>query len=293
VLTLHKHENCQVDLTHASEKHCKVKPLELNSYRQYNRGKPFNVVVCFERRPLFAVSTTQTAATLFQLQQLDLELDRLTTERQAITTSLQGDAKLRKLRSDYEIAQEEWQASLQTQKDAEWTLEDLNNRLQQQEQRLYNGSVTNPKELQSLQQEVQRLRAQQNRQEEHLLEVIDATESLQETAQQKQVSLQQAQDAWQAEFTVLTARGKQVEEQQRTLHEKREHIVADLNVDLVKRYETMRRTKQGRAVSRVEQNSCQWCRVLLTPSELQHVRISGELQTCTNCGRILYYDRQS
>jgi len=233
------------------------------------------------------------AATLFQLQQLDLELDRLTNEHQAITTSLQGNAKLRKLRSDYEIAQEEWQSSLQTQKDAEWTLEDLNNRLHQQEQRLYNGSVTNPKELQSLQQEVQRLRAQQNRQEERLLEVIDATESLQETAQQKQAGLQQAQDAWQEEFGTLTARGKHVEEQQRVLREKREQTIASLDVDLVKRYETMRRTKQGRAVSKVEQNSCQWCRVILTPSELQHVRISSELQTCTNCGRILYYDRQA
>jgi len=233
------------------------------------------------------------AATLFQLQQLDIELDRLTTEYQAITTSLQGNADLRKLRSDYEVAQEEWQSSLQTQKDAEWTLEDLNNRLQQQEQRLYNGSVTNPKELQSLQQEVQRLRAQQNRQEEHLLEVIDTTESLQEIAQQKLASLQQAQDAWQEEFTALTARGQQVEEQQRESQEKREQIVASLDVDLVKRYETMRRTKQGRAVSKVEQNSCQWCRVILTQSELQHVRISSELQACTNCGRILYYDRQA
>jgi hypothetical protein len=233
------------------------------------------------------------AATLFQLQQLDLELDRLTNEHQAITTSLQGNAKLRKQRSDYEIAQEEWQSSLQTQKDAEWTLEDLNNRIQQQEQRLYSGSVTNPKELQSLQLEVQRLRAQQNRQEEHLLEVIDTTESLQEVAQQKLVGFQQAQEAWQEEFTELTARREQVEEQQRQLREKREQLVASLNGDLVKRYETMRRTKQGRAVSKVDQNSCQWCRVILTPSELQHVRISSELQTCTNCGRILYYDRQA
>jgi uncharacterized protein len=239
------------------------------------------------------VNTTQTAATLFQLQQLDLELDRLTTEYQAIIHSLQENAKLQKLRSDYEIAQEEWQSSLQTQKDAEWTLEDLNNRLQQQEQRLYNGSVTHPKDLQSLQQEVQRLRAQQNRQEEHLLEVIDTTESLQEITQQKLTGFQQSQDRWQEESAVLTARGEQIKEQQRQLGVKREKIVASLNGDLVKRYETMRRTKQGRAVSKVEQNSCQWCRVILTPSELQHVRINSNLQTCTNCGRILYYDRQA
>jgi hypothetical protein len=90
--------------------------IEVSHYKQYNREKPFLIVVCFERRLLLAVSTTQMAATLFQLQQVDLELDRLVSEHQAITTSLQGDAKLRKLRSDYEIAQEEWQSSLQTQK---------------------------------------------------------------------------------------------------------------------------------------------------------------------------------
>ena len=237
------------------------------------------------------MSTTQMAATLFQLQQIDLELDRLTNEHQAVRAAQQGDAKLRKLRADYEIAQEAWQSSLHTQKDVEWTLEDLNKRLEQQEQRLYNGSITNPKELQSLQQEVQRLRAQQNRQEEHLLEVIDATELLQEIAQKKLAGLQKEESAWQEEFTNLTARGEQIEQQQRQLREEREQLLVNLNVDLVKRYETMRRTKQGRAVSKVEQNSCQWCRVILTPSELQHVRISTELQTCTNCGRILYYDR--
>ena len=36
------------------------------------------------------MSATQNAATLYQLQQIDLELDRLTTEQQALSNSLQG-----------------------------------------------------------------------------------------------------------------------------------------------------------------------------------------------------------
>jgi hypothetical protein len=75
------------------------------------------------------------------------------------------------------------------------------------------------------------------------------------------------------------------------LQDKRQKLSTTLGEPLLKRYETMRRTKQGRAVSKVDQNSCQWCRVILTPSELQLVRISPDLQTCTNCGRILYYER--
>lgn len=237
------------------------------------------------------MNATQVAAELFQLQQLDLELDRSTAEHQSVVASLQGNAKLQRLRADYAVAQQQLQAGLQAQHDAEWTLEDVNRRLTAQEQRLYSGTVTNAKELQSLQQEVQHLRAQQSRQEELTLEVIDAAESLKEMSQRKSDALKQAEAAWQQEQTTLSARREQLESRKQELQAKRTQLATHIGPDLLKRYESMRRMKQGRAISKVEQDSCQWCRVILTPSELQRVRISSELQTCTNCGRILYYER--
>ncbi len=135
------------------------------------------------------MSTTKIAGRLYQLQQLDLELERLLAEQQALANSLQGDPVLKKLRAEHNIAQQELLSGLQAQTEAEWALEDLDRRLRMQEQRLYNGTVTNPKELYALQQEVQRLRAQQNRQEEMALEVILATESLQEMAKLKAEAL--------------------------------------------------------------------------------------------------------
>jgi predicted nucleic acid-binding Zn-ribbon protein len=237
------------------------------------------------------MSTTQLAAQLFQLQQIDLELDRLASEQQAIQTVLQSNTRLRKLRSEYEAAQQQLQASLQTQQEAEWTLDDLNRRLKTQEQRLYNGSVVNAKELQSLQQEVQRLRAQQSRQEDLTLEAIDMADSLRELVRQKEAAFQEAEAAWQQECSTLLVQHDQLEKRRQDAQTKRAQMVVSVDADILARYDKMRHSKQGRAISKVEQNSCQWCRVILTPSELQRVRISAELQTCTNCGRILYYDR--
>lgn len=237
------------------------------------------------------MSMTRTAATLYQLQLLDLELDRVTAEQQAVANALQSNARLKRLRSEYQAAEQQARAGLKTQRDAEWTLEDINRRLKAQEQRLFSGMVANAKELQSLQQEVQRLRAQQSRQEDSVLEAIDTAESLQGDAQRKQEEVRHAEDAWKQECQSLTTRRDQLALQQQDLQTKRERLAENLAQEHVLRYNAMRRTKQGRAVSRVEQNSCQWCRVILTPSELQQVRISSELQTCTNCGRILYYDR--
>jgi predicted nucleic acid-binding Zn-ribbon protein len=237
------------------------------------------------------MATNQVVAALYQLQQLDLELDRLTIECQSIANALQGNAQLQRLRADYAVVQQQLQIGLQTQKEAEWTLDDINRRLRTQEQRLYDGAVTNPKELQSLQQEVQRLRAQQSRQEESALEMIDAAESLQEMAQHREIALKEAEAAWEQERTTLINRQEQSEARKHALQAQRAQLIATIEPALLQRYESMRRTKQGRAVSKVEQDACQWCRVILTPSELQRVRISTELQTCMNCGRILYYIR--
>jgi uncharacterized protein len=237
------------------------------------------------------MSTTKIAATLYQLQQLDLELERVIAEQQALESSLQGDSVLKKLRAEHTTAQQQLNLGLQAQKEAEWALEELDRRLRMQEQRLYSGVVTNPKELHALQQEVQHLRAQQNRQEEMTLEVILTTESLQEVANSKAEALQQAQEKWLETNASGMIRRDQLEAKRQELMANREQFVSNIDAQLLSRYEALKRTKQGRAVSKVDQNSCQWCRVILTPSELQRVRTTTDLQMCSNCGRILYYDR--
>jgi uncharacterized protein len=237
------------------------------------------------------MSTTQVAALLFQLQQLDLEQERVTAEHQTVVNSLQGNAQLQKLRAEHAAAQQQLLSGLQAQKEAEWSLEDVNHRLKALEDRLYCGIVSNPKELASLRQEVQHLQAQQTRKEEQALEVMDTAESLQGLAQRKSEALKQAEQVWQQENATLVVRRDQLQTRQQELQQKRAQLIADVDAPLLTRYETLRRTKQGRAVSKVEQTICQWCRVILTPSELQRVRISVELLYCANCGRILYYDR--
>src|SRR6266705_43304 len=75
------------------------------------------------------MSTTQIAAALYQLQQLDFELERISNEQQTVATSLQGNAALQQLRAEQKTAQKQLQSALQAQRDAEWTLEDLGRRI--------------------------------------------------------------------------------------------------------------------------------------------------------------------
>ncbi len=237
------------------------------------------------------MGTTQIAATLYQIQQLDLEADRLLAEQQALTSSLQNTPLLNKLLAEQRATKQQLTKGLQVQKEAEWALDDLVRRLKQHEQRLYSGNVTNPKELSTIQQEVQNLRTQQARQEETVLGMMEAAEAQQEALTRKASAISEAKQAWEISNTAGAARVAQMEAQLQALYAKRVEQAEKLDATVLKRYEGMRKIKQGRVVSKVEQSSCQCCRVILTASELQRVRISSELQTCSNCGRILYDDR--
>lgn len=237
------------------------------------------------------MGTAHIVAALFQLQQLDLEMDRLMAEHQALTTSLQNMYAVNKARAEQKQVQQQLSASLQAQKDAEWTLEDVEQRLKHHEQRLYSGNVTNPKELAALQQEVQHLRAQKGRQEEVVLEKMDEVERVHERAERSARAVTEAEQSWEKANATGIARRDQLDAKLQELREKRAIQTSALDSELVKRYEGMRKTKQGKVVSKIEQNSCQWCRVILTPSEIQRVRVSSEIQTCSNCGRMLYYER--
>ena len=237
------------------------------------------------------MSTTQIAAALYQLQQLDFDLERISNEQQAVATSLQDNSVLQQLRAEQKTAQQQLQAALQTQRSAEWALEDLGRRLKAQEQRLYSGVVKNPKELKALEQEILHLRLQQDNQEEKTLEAMDASDSMQEKVERVSTELRQAEEARATQSAAMLARRDQLDARLKEIQARREQLVTRLDAGLLTRYDNIRRTRQGRAVSKVEQGSCQWCRVILTPSELQRVRTSTELQTCSNCGRILYYDR--
>src|SRR5260370_24010949 len=88
------------------------------------------------------MSTTQIAAALFQLQQLDFELERISNEQQTVATSLQGNASLQQLRAEQKTAQKQLQSASHAQREAEWALEDLRPRLTAQEQRLSSAVVT-------------------------------------------------------------------------------------------------------------------------------------------------------
>ena len=72
------------------------------------------------------------------------------------------------------------------------------------------------------------------------------------------------------------------------LRTRRDAKAVPLPPDALARYESLRRTRGGRAIAEVKGGTCQTCRVSLTTATLQRARAGSGFVPCSNCGRILY-----
>ncbi|HEY7347715.1 MAG TPA: C4-type zinc ribbon domain-containing protein [Ktedonobacterales bacterium] len=234
------------------------------------------------------MSRATQAAFLYQLQQLDGEIERVAAESQAINVALQDDSALRQAQQELESAQHSLRQRQQAQRAAEQELADLAARIKGHNDRLYSGAVTNPRELGSLQQEVQHLRELHNTQEDRVLEAMAAAEDAQALAESRRARHEAAEKTRQQEQTALGERQRQVEAKLAELRQRRQSLAESGDPSLIRRYEQIRRTRGGKAVAIAEGGTCQGCRVVLTASDMQHLRSSADITTCGNCGRILY-----
>jgi len=228
---------------------------------------------------------------LYEVQQIDLELERLGSELQTVQMAIASDSAVRDAQARLNQALEMLHAAEQQLQAADAALEETSRRLKTQEQRLYGNQTSVPtRDLHALQQEVGHLREQQSAQEERVLLCMDALDQAQAALVRERAAYDALLQDWEHEHARLQARLAEIQQRTAELQAQRQKILAACEPASVQRYETLRRTKQGKAVAKVIAGTCQWCRVTLTSSEMQRLRQGNSLQVCGNCGRILYLE---
>jgi uncharacterized protein len=224
---------------------------------------------------------------LWHLQATDNELDDKTKRTREVDDALASDPNLVAARSIYDDTQRRLSASRAQLHDRELEAKTLETKIKGIEERLYSGRVTNPKELDGMEKDLQMHKRQRGALDDKLLELMDAVEQAQkhedETARiLKQTDTSRARDLEQlaAERDALSARLAE-------LTAEREQTRAALTADALGTYDHLRKIKAGRAVVQVKRDACSACGVS-TPTGLAHrVREGNEIVLCPGCGRIL------
>lgn len=228
-----------------------------------------------------------TAKTLYSLQELDLELER---QRAALASMEQliGDrSHLEKLASSLEREKTEMTQLQLQQKNQDLEAESLRSKLQSVEGKLYGGSITSPKEMEGLQNEVNYLNEQLQKADSSLLTTMMELEETQERVQELEESQSPAEDNWEQQQYALIADSDDLRERIKDLEERRDGLASLVAAKDLAAYEQLRTSKSGEAVVKVERGLCRGCRMSLPTHQLQKVRMGREAVRCGSCGRIL------
>lgn len=226
------------------------------------------------------------AKQLYQLQEIDLELKSKERALRQIASQLGESQALVTMRNKLELERQHSEELKRQQQSLEWEIDDLVTKLTTAEEKLYGGRISNPKELTSLQHEVDGLKARRNQLEDELLEIMDQVEVATLSVATLSNELKTMETEWDSQQQRLSAEMEQLKTTLSDLEHKWELLSARFDPQAVELYQKLKKQK-GEAVAKVEQGVCQGCRISLTTTEMQRAR-SGSLVQCSSCGRILF-----
>jgi hypothetical protein len=227
---------------------------------------------------------------LHVLQEIDSELDGERAELAEVEAQFGETEELVSLR----VEAEDWHRRLadirKRLKDAEWQVQEMTEKIEPLNKKLYGGTVRNPKELADIQEDVNALMSRKRKLEDQELEVMAELEEAENHSRSERANLNAAESVWQAEQTRLQERKDALEKQIAAAEKRRGEQIGRIDAGSLKLYEELRAKHQGRAVARVERGMCQGCRISLPMGLLQKARSGGgeTIVHCTSCERILY-----
>jgi hypothetical protein len=226
------------------------------------------------------------AKQLYQLQEVDLEIESTEQALKQVTGKLGESKEVVRVRDRLASEQQHLEELKHQQRSLEWEADDIGTKVAKIEQKLYGGSIGNPKELANFQQEAEGLKLRRGQLEDEALDIMDRVERAAASVGAASRDLKTLEDKWQIQQKELSAEAKQLKATLSDLEKKRQRLSADIDTEMIELYHQIKKQK-GTAVAKVEQGICRGCRISLSASELQRAR-SGSMTQCSSCGRILF-----
>src|ERR1035437_5963648 len=113
------------------------------------------------------------AKQLFQLQELDIKIDAANQTLATLTAQIGDSSEVVAVQAELTFSTQQMEELKKQQKSAEWEDEDVVTKLKAEETRLYDGSITNTKELTALQNEVKGLKNRRILSEDKVLKGLE------------------------------------------------------------------------------------------------------------------------
>ena len=155
--------------------------------------------------------------------------------------------------------------------------------------KLYGGDVSNPRELQALQEEVEALGRRVGHLDDRTLELMEQIEPLDGRLAEVASSASAARAEAESVEAQLTAAEAEIDAEIDSERVAREQLIGDVAPELRAEYEQLRGQSGGVAIARLTGAQCGGCHLSLSAMEVARIRklSPDEPVHCEECGRLL------
>ncbi|MDD3718923.1 MAG: C4-type zinc ribbon domain-containing protein [Actinomycetota bacterium] len=227
---------------------------------------------------------------LFRVQELDTRVMELRNQEEH--HALKGELEELEQRSVALQAEiEEAEASLEESRKKQRAIEDkvqgVDEKLAREEGKLYDGKVTNPKELRGLEAEVRSLKRKKDELETEELEEMERLDELKGALDGLRADLEALRAEAGEKRAALDREVAEIGAELAELEKERGAACSQVSEEVLELYDELLESRHHLAVVKVVDGVCQGCRVELPGIEYDRFLKSESVFTCTNCGRIL------
>jgi len=226
------------------------------------------------------------------VQELDSKLDLLRHQR----THLPEAAEIAAL----EVARRELDAQARdarivrddlelTRQKADADVEAVKARRKRDQDRIDQGVITNPKDLEHLQSELANLERRIGVLEDEELAVMEELETAQGTLSEAEAKLEELDERLATLTQARDQKAAALDEELEKVAGGRPGLIADMPADLLALYDKLREQKGGVGAAELRARQCGGCMLTLDSAEVGRIRAlpSDEVVRCEECARIM------
>ncbi|MEA1903584.1 MAG: C4-type zinc ribbon domain-containing protein [Actinomycetota bacterium] len=227
-------------------------------------------------------------ADLLDVQDLDLQIDRLLEQRQSLPELDEyksAHSELGEITASRDAAASDLkQRELDLDK-SEGELELLEIKLDEHETRLFAGGMS-ARETEHMRLEVQGLKGQREAMEERVLKLLDEIDPVKDLAANLESEVGRVTATKEALESSIKDQWRKIDAELARKEERKKEAIAPVDAELMELYEKLRRIKEGVAVAAFDHGVCGGCHMTLSPAE-QEEAFDADLPRCVHCRRIL------
>lgn len=186
---------------------------------------------------------------------------------------------------------EEYSSLKKGQKLKEMDVNAADEQLKNLGQKLYDGSITNVKEMNSNSKKLESLKNKVKQAEDDILASMEKQDELRAKLEKMSAELNSKAEDYRRKHGSLLANQQKVRQMIAQVPLARQKLLDKIDIEIWHNYMDMKK-RFNDPLARVEKGTCMGCRVGITFNELRLLKVGEEMVYCSNCGRMLYWERQ-